>query len=120
MGYNLKSLTTELQAKNMADDGLVAWGQSGSGSLFGAIGGALAPMHAISKHENKILITPFSNKQIKFNECVTISKEDISSAKVGGLFSAKLAIVLKNGEKRTYSITQGKNAVEQILSSLGF
>ena len=120
MGYNLKSLTTDLQAKYMADDGLVAWGQSGSGSLFGAIGGAFAPMQAISKHDDKILITPFSNKQIKFNECVAISKENISSAKVSGLLSAKLVIVLKNGEKKKYSITQGKSAVKQILSSLGF
>ena len=119
MGYNLKSLTTDLQAKNMADEGLVAWGQAGSGSLFGAVGGAFAPMHAISKQGNKILITPFSNKQIKFNECVAINKDNIASAKVSGLFGAKLVITVKNGETRKYSITQGKDAVKKILSLLG-
>ena len=120
MGYNLKSLTSDLVKNGMADDGLVAWGQSGSGSLFGAIGGAFAPMHAISKQGNKILITPFSNKQIKYEGCVSIDKESIKSAKVGGLLSAILVVVLKNGKTQKYPITQGKSAVKQILTLLGF
>lgn len=119
MGYNLKSLTSELVAKGMADNGLVAWGQSGSGSLFGAVGSAFAPMHAISKQGDNILITPFSNKEVKYDNCVSISKLDINSAKVSGLFSAQLVLVLKSGETKKYPITQGKDAVKQILSALG-
>ena len=33
MGYNLKSLTSELVNKNLADGGLVAWGQASGGGL---------------------------------------------------------------------------------------
>ncbi len=119
MGYNIKTLTSDLVSRGMADGGLVAWGQSGNGWLFGAMA-AIAPMHAISKQGDKILITPFSNSQIKYESCIAIDRASIESAKVsGGLFGGKLTLVLRNGETRKYAITQGKDAVKEILSILG-
>lgn len=120
MGYNLKSLTSELQAKNMADDGLVAWGQNSSGALFGAVGALLSSMHTISMHNDQILIIPFTSKQIKYDECQAINKSDIVAAKVSGLLGAKLVLELKNGKKVKCNISQGKDAVKEILKRFGF
>lgn len=120
MGYNLKSLTNELVSKNLADDGLVAWGQSSRGQLFGAIGSAVASMHVISKRGNQIVIIPFSSKEIKYKEGVVINREKIESAKLsGGLFNAKLIINTKSGKQYKYTVTQGKDAVKKILAQLG-
>ena len=38
MGYNLKSLTSELVNKNLADGGLVAWGQASGGGFLWSYG----------------------------------------------------------------------------------
>ena len=126
MGYNLKKLTEELKVKGLADDGLVAWGQNVNamaGFLGGAIGGAIAgattPMHTISCKGDKIVIIPFSNKEIKYSEGIMIDKSKIKSAKISGLLTAKLKIETTDGKSRAYSITQGKDAVKQILSKLG-
>ena len=128
MGYNLKKLTDELSAKGLADNGLVAWGQNANamaGFLGGAIGGAIAGaatrMHTISCKGDKIVVIPFSNKEIKYDEGVMIDKSKIKSAKISsGLWSSKLKIETVSGKSIAYSITQGKDAVKQILSKLGF
>ena len=119
MGYNLKNLTEELKAKGLADDGLVAWGQNSGGALIGAVGAGLAGMHTISCKGDKIVIIPFSNKEIKYSEGIMIDKSKIKSAKISGLLTAKLKIETTDGRSRAYSITQGKDAVKQILSRLG-
>ena len=82
MGYNLKNLTEELKAKGLADDGLVAWGQNSGGALIGAVGAGLAGMHTISCKGDKIVIIPFSNKEIKYSEGIMIDKSKIKKAKV--------------------------------------
>ena len=120
MGYNLKSLTSELVNKNLADGGLVAWGQASGGAFFGAMGAALASMHTISMKDGNILVIPFTNKQIKYSEATIIKKSEIKTAKVSGLLSGKLKIKLNNGKSLSFGITQGKGAVKQILTSLGF
>ena len=128
MGYNLKKLTEELTAKGLADNELVAWGQNVNamaGFLGGAIGGAIAGattrMHTISCKGDKIVVIPFSNKEIKYDEGVMIDKSKIKSAKISsGLWSSKLKIETVSGKSIAYSITQGKDAVKQILSKLGF
>ena len=120
MGYNLKNLTEELKAKGFADDGVVAWGQNSSGALFWAIGAGLSGMHTISRKGDKIVIIPFSNKEIKYSEGIMIDKSKIKSAKVSGLMTGKLKLETADGKKREYSITQGKDAVKEILSKLGF
>lgn len=128
MGYNLKKLTEELKVKGLADDGLVAWGQNVNamgGFLGGAIGGAIAgatsPMHTISCKGDKIVIIPFSNKEIKYSEGIMIDKSKIKKAKLSfGLWTRKLKIETTDGKSRAFSITQGKSAVKQILAKLGF
>ncbi len=120
MGYNLKKLTEELKVKELADDGLVAWGQNSSGAMFGAVGAALAGMHTISCKGDKIVIIPFSNKEIRFDDGLMIDKKEIRRAKVSGLLTAKLKIETVDGKSNSYSITQGKTAVKQILAKLGF
>ena len=122
MGYSLKSLTVELVNKNMANDGLVAFGQNTSG-LGGMIGGMLEslgrPMHAISMAGEQIIITPFTNKEILFSKAIAFPRKNIQKAKVSGLLTGQLTIVMNNGSKYKYNITQGKSAVKQILERLG-
>ncbi len=126
MGYNLKKLTEELKGKGLADDGLVAWGQntSGMGGFLGGIVGAaieagVSKMHTISCKGDKIVIIPFSNSEIKYSEGIMIDKSKIKSAKISGLMTAKLKLETTDGKSRAYSITQGKDAVKQILAKLG-
>ena len=120
MGYNLKKLTEELKEKGLADDGLVAWGQNSGGALFGAVGAGIAGMHTISCKGDKIVIIPFSNKEIKYSEGIMIDKNKIKKAKVSfGLWTSKLKIETTDGKSRAYSITQGKSAVKEILAKMG-
>ena len=128
MGYNLKKLTEELKVKGLADDGLVAWGQNLNamgGFLGGAIGGAIAgatsSMYTVSRKGSKIVIIPFTNKEIKYSEGIMIDKSKIKKAKLSfGIWTAKLKIETIDGKLRAYSITQGKSAVREILTQLGF
>ena len=120
MGYNLKKLTEELKIKGFADDGLVAWGQNSGGGLFGAVGAALAGMYTISCKGDKIVFIPFSNKEIKYNEGFMFDRSQIRKAKVSsGIWTSKLSLETVDGKTWTYPITQGKDAVKQILSKLG-
>jgi hypothetical protein len=127
MGYSLKSLKEELISKNLADYGLVAWGQNvgTAGLLFGAIGAGIASATAkkvvISMVENsKIAIFPFTNKEIKYNEGLAFDKTQIESAKLSGLISKTLKIKTTSGKKFTYPVTQGAKDVKEILTRLGF
>ena len=117
MGYSLNKLKKELSEKNLADNGLVAWGQNtGTG---GIIASAISPMFTISKAGNKIVVIPFNNKTISYDKAISFDLSKIDTAKVKGawLFS-KLVIKTVDGRVYKYSITQGKSAVKQILSSL--
>jgi len=120
MGYSLKSLKEELVSKNMANDGLVGWGQKSS--LVGGVVGALVnPMHVISMIENsKILVIPFNNKEIKYNECIFFDKTQLTNAKVSGILGKKLVLKTQDGKKVTLPITQGAGDVKKIISRLGF
>ena len=118
MGYSLKSLTVELVNKNMADDGLVAFGQNTTG-LGGALESLARPMHTISLVGDKIVITPFTNKEIHFDKAFAFSRNNIASAKVSGLLTGTLKIVMSSGKKYSYNIMQGKSQVKQILNKLG-
>lgn len=118
MGYSLKSLTAELVNKNMANDGLVAFGQNTSG-LGGILESLGRPMHAISMVGEQIVITPFTNKEIIFNKAIAFPRKNIQKAKVSGLLTGQLTIVMNGGSEYKYNITQGKPAVKQILSRLG-
>lgn len=127
MGFSLKSLKDELVSKNLADYGLVAWGQNigTAGFLFGAIGAVIAgsttPKHTISIVESsKIAIFPFTNKGIKFDEGKAFDKSEISSAKVSGLLSKTLKIKTTSGKTFSYSISQGADSVKEMLTKLGF
>ena len=123
MSYNLETITKEMVEKDMADDGLVAWGQNSSKMVFwfGLIGAAFASYHVISKKGDRILITPFKSKKIMFEESKYVEKANILSAEIkGGLFGTKLVIKTKDKQKFNINITQGKEAVEQILKLLGF
>lgn len=114
MGYNLKTLTRDLSEKGLAEDNLVAFGQN----AIGAIGALTSPMYAISCANNKIVITPFTNKNIDFANRREIEAKDIIEAKVSGLLTGKLKIKISNGVV-CYPIVQGKGAVKQILAKLG-
>ena len=118
MGYNITKLRNELTEKGYADDGLVAWGNAGSGALFGAVGAALASMHVISKKGNAILVIPFSNKEIFYSKGLKFEKQKISSVSFKGLLTKKLTIKTIDGQVFKYSITQGAGAVKTILNSL--
>ena len=125
MAYNMKSLAQELASKNMADGGLVAWGQNtGAGSLFGALGGAVSalskPMHVISKVGSQLVVTPFTSKEILFNNAVAFNRANMNDAKLkGGLFGATLVITMQSGKTYKFSIMQGKSELKQILKELG-
>jgi hypothetical protein len=126
MGYNLKSLKEELASKNLADYGLVAWGQNvgTAGLWFGAIGAAIASATAkkiaISMVENsKIAVFPFTNKEIKYNEARAFDKTQIENAKLSGLISKTLKIKTTSGKTFSYPITQGAKDVKEMLTRLG-
>ena len=114
MGYNLKTLTRDLAEKGLAVDNLVAFGQN----AIGAVMALTSPMYAISIVNNKIVITPFTNKSIDFDNRTEIDVNDILEAKVSGLLTGTLKIKTKNGVVK-YPIVQGKGAVKQILVKLG-
>ncbi len=115
MGYSLNKLKEELTVKGLADDGLVAWGNSGSGVLGGAFGG----MQVIYKKGTTIFVTPFNNKEIVFSETTTIDKQSIVSAAVKGLLGKKLVIKMNDGKTLKFAITQGAGNVKAILQNLG-
>ena len=129
MGYSLKSLKLELEAKNLADYGLIAWGQSTSavaaGALFGAIGGAIASAtsrkYAITMiRGSQIAVFPFTSKEIKYNEAIAFDKSQLAKAKISGLIGKKLVLETYDGKKHSYSIMQGAKDLKTILSNLGF
>ena len=126
MGYSLKSLKEELVSKNLADYGLVGWGQSiGAWAMFGAIGGAIggatSSKFVISMVENsKIAVFPFTNKEIKYNEAKAFDKTQIASVKISGLLSKTLKLSTTSGKQFKFPITQGVGDVKEILSRLGF
>ena len=114
MGYNLKTLTRDLTEKGLAEDGLVGYGQI----AYGAIAALTCPMYAISCANNKIIITPFTNKNIDFANRKEIDARNIMEAKVSGLLTGRLKIKTAN-EVTIYPIVQGKGAVKQMLVKLG-
>ena len=125
MGYSLKSLKDELCLRNLADGGLVAWGQSASaGSLFGAVGGAIAgvtsPKYVISMIKNsQIAFFPFTNKEIKYNEMMAFDRTQITMAKISGLFSKTLKLTMVDGKRFSFPIMQGVGDLKKILLELG-
>lgn len=114
MGYNLKTLTKELNENGLAEDNLVAFGQN----AIGVVMALTCPMYTISCANNKIIITPFTNKYIDFENKKEIDANDIIEAKVSGLLTGTLKIKTANGVSK-YPIVQGKGAVKQILIKLG-
>lgn len=118
MGYSLTKLKKELQEKHYSDNGLVAWGQNNN---FGAIGALASSMYTISQVGQKIVITPFTNKQILFENAIAFDKSIIKKAKTGGfwIYSSFLKIETNDGRVFKYSITQGKGSVKQILNNIG-
>ena len=129
MGYSLKSLKAELTSRQLADDGLVAWGQSSTGAnvggffggaIGGAIGAAVTPMYAITMiRGSQIAIFPFTNKEIRYNEAYAFNKNNIERAKLSGLISKTLTIITTNGQKHKYPILQGSGDVKKIFHTLG-
>lgn len=117
MGYNLNKLKKELVEKNLADEGLVAWGQNAR--MSGIVSSVTTPMFTISKSNNKIMVIPFNNKMISYDKAISFEKNKIESAKIKGIIGSKLVIKTTDGNEYKYSITQGKNSVKQILISLG-
>ena len=128
MAYSLNKLRDELTKKGLADDGLVAWGNSSSGLaggvLFGAVGGAVAEslgkMHVICKKGEALLVIPFTNKEILYSKGFAIQKQNIESVALKGLLSKKLVIKTKAGKKLKYPITQGVSDLKTILQKLEF
>lgn len=126
MGNNVKTIAQELKSRNMADGGLIAWGQNSSAmSWFGTFGGAISslktPMHAISKVGNQLVVTPFTNKETMFDRAIAFNKEAMVDAKVkGGLFGSSLVIKMKSGKSYKFSIMYGKAELKQMLAELGF
>lgn len=114
MGYNLKTLTRDLTEAGLAEDNLVAYGQNATGAIMALT----SPMYAISCSKTKIIITPFTNKNIDFNNRKEIDVKDIENAKVSGLLTGVLKIKTSSGVVK-YPIVQGKGAVKQILLKLG-
>ena len=119
MGYSLNKLKQELTAKDYADEGLVAWGNSASGGLFGGAGAAFGGMHVISKKGDSILVIPFTNKEILYDKSCAFEKANISSASVKGLLSKSLIIKTTDNKEFKYAITQGAGDVKTILQKLG-
>lgn len=118
--YNIIKLRNELTEKGYADEGLVAWGSSASGALFGGIGGAFGGMHVICKRGNVILVIPFGNKEIYYSKAQLFEKQSIASAKVKGLFLSKsLVIKTTDGKSYKFGITQGAGKVKTILQKMG-
>ena len=118
MAYSLNKLKQELVAKRFSEDGLVAWGQNNG---FGAVGALAAPMFTISRVNTKIVITPFTNREILFDRAIAYDKENVFDARISGFWIySKLKITTKDGKVHKYSITQGKSAVKQILINLGY
>ena len=120
MAYSLNKLRDELTKKGLADDGLVAWGNSGSGALFGAVGSAFGSMHVICKKGESLLVIPFTNKEILYSKGFAIQKQNIESVALKGLLSKKLVIKTKAGKKLKYPITQGVSDLKTILQKLEF
>lgn len=118
MGYNLNKLKAELLEKRYSENGLVAWGQNNS---FGAVGALVSRMFTISQVGEKIVITPFTNNQILFENALAFDKSIIKTAKVGGfwIYSSYLKIVTNDNQVYKYSIIQGKSAAKQIVKNLG-
>lgn len=117
MAYSLNKLKEELVAKGMAEDGLVGWGQNNHiGGVFAAM---LSKMHCISKVGNRLVVIPFSNKEIDFSQAVGFSRDYITSAKVSGMLTGTLKLSLADGTSYTFNIMQGKNDVKEILKRLG-
>jgi len=120
MGYSLNKLKQELVTKGYADEGLVAWGNSAAGGLFGAIGAAFGPMHVVCKKGEALLVIPFTNKEILYSKGFAIQKQNIASAELKGLLSKKLVVKTKAGKKLEYPIMQGVSDLKTILQELGF
>lgn len=120
MAYSLNKLRDELTKKGLADDGLVAWGNSGSGALFGAVGSAFGPMHVVCKKGESLLVIPFTNKEILYTKGFAIQKQNIASAQLKGLFGKKLIINTNAGKKLAYPIMQGVSDLKTILQKLEF
>ena len=118
MAYSLSKLKAELLEKRYSENGLVAWGQNNN---FGAVGALASRMFTISQVGEKIVITPFTNKQILFENALAFDKSIIKTAKVGGfwIYSSYLKITTNDGQIYKYSIMQGKNAAKQIIKNLG-
>ena len=127
MAYSLNKLKEELVSKNLADDGLVAWGQATSNmlSLGGAVGGLLAGItgqkFAISMIENsKIAIFPFTNKEINYNDARAFGRDKLEKVKLSGLFTKTLKLYTVDGNCIKLPLLQGASSVKEIISRLGF
>ena len=125
MGISVKDLKRELGQRGLADNNLVAFGQNVSnvGYLFGAVGSAIAhasaKMHAISISGNRIIVMPFTNKEILFDQGVAYSRQNIASAKVSGLLSKTLKLNFVNGQSVKLNITAGAGEVKKMLNMIG-
>ena len=126
MGYSMNSLRKELSAKQLCDEGLIAWGQNTSGTwalggiIGGAIGASSTKMHVITMVGDSLIVCPFTNKNLYLNEGLKINKALISSAKVTGLLTGKLTVKLTDGRIVKYQIMQGKSDLKKMLNKLGF
>ena len=119
MAYNLKKLKQE----NVADEGLVCWGQkkSSAGILFGAVGGAISAasnMVVVCKKANNLLVIPFTNKEIQYKNFIAYKTENINSLSISGLLTKTLTIHTKDGQKHKYTINQGIADLKEIIKKI--
>lgn len=114
----------EIISKGIADNGCVAVGyvyNVGWYTFLGALGGLIVTersncKYIFSKRNDEIVIIPYAQRTIMYNQGIVIKKDKIAKTK---RFGSRVTFRLSDKKKTSYVIEKGLDNMKQILVDLG-
>ena len=112
-----KEILVELKKRQLADDGLFAWGRvKDFNDLNGSVLGANSGKYIITKSGEDLVFIP-AGKELHFKNLYVLAKSNVKSLSYNKL-GTKLTLQTESGGTKVYNITRGKRNLKKIL--MGF
>lgn len=113
-----KEILLQLQKRQLAQDGLFAWGKLKIANTFSAFGGGVqganSEKYIITMSGDDLCFIPLGNKELFFKNIYVVDKDNIKALKLNK-FGSKMMLETLNGGVNTYHITRARCKLRKLV-----